>query len=171
MLNVEGRAIRKGHHQEKCKDGSMGSTAPVSTPAMQGLWSCTTSFMSKENLYPAEHQFIHILKDSNDLDKTPYVATTEGFPLYKGSYRTSCNMVPLGFQRNQGDHFISFPIKELDGDIQQAEYVQVILHPNPIIMGLCNDSDKVYTKPLYAVPIFHYDGKLVTRCRSWRCLR
>jgi len=39
--------------------------------------------------------------------------------------------------------------------------VQVILHPNPLIISLHDDSDKVYTKPLYMAPIFHYAGKPV----------
>src|SRR6266581_8400199 len=55
LLNVEGRAIRQSRRQEKHKDGSAGSTAPVSTPATRGPWSRTTSYMSNEDLYPAEH--------------------------------------------------------------------------------------------------------------------
>jgi len=86
LLNVEGQAIHQSHHQEKRKDGSMGSTAPVSTPATHGPWSCTPSRMSEGELYPAEHPFIRTLKDSDDADETPYAATTTGFPLYKGSY-------------------------------------------------------------------------------------
>ncbi len=49
--------------------------------------------------------------------------------------------------------------------------MQVILHPNPIIVGLCDNSDKVYTKPLYAVPIFHYDGKPVYRSEQLETLK
>jgi len=127
--------------------------------------------MSEGELYPAEHQFIRMLKDSDDPDETPYVATTTGFPLYKGSYRTKRNEVPLGFKPNLGDDFISFPIKGPDRDVKQAEYVQVILHPNPIVVGLRDDSDKVYTKPLYAAPIFHYDGKPVYRAQQLERLK
>ncbi len=161
LLNVERRAIRKSRRQEKRKDGSTGSTAPVSTPATRGPWSHNSSYMSEEDLYPAEHPFIRTLKDSDDSNETPYAATTTGFPLYKGSYRTSRDTVPLGFKPNLGDRFISFPITNPKGDIQQAEYVQVILHPNPIVVGLCNNSNKVYTKPLYTTPVFHYNGKAV----------
>ncbi len=89
----------------------------------------------------------------------PYAATTTGFPLYKGSYRTLGKMVPAGFKRNNGDHFIPFPIKEPNGEMKQVEYVQTILHLNPIVVGLCDNSDKVYSKPLYASPVYHYDGK------------
>ncbi len=136
LLNVEGRAVRKSHCQEKRKDGSMGSTAPVSTPATHRLWSCTTSHMSEGDLYPAEHPFIRTLKDSDDMDKTPYTATTTGFPLYKGSYRFKHDEVPLGFKLNRGSDFISFPIKGLDGDTKQAEYPsRCMLHPSFTMMG------------------------------------
>jgi len=161
LLNMEGRAIRKSCRQEKRKDGSVGSTAPISTLATRRPWSRTTSYISEGDLYPAEHPFIRTLQDSGDPNETPYAATTTGFPLYKGSYRSKRDEVPPGFKPNCGDHFISFPITGPDGDVRQAEYVQVILHPNPIIIGLCDDSDKVYTKPLYAAPIFHYNRKPV----------
>ncbi len=171
MLNVEGQAARKSHRQANREAGSAGSAAPAGTPTTRGPWSRTTSYMSEGELYPAEHQFIRMLKDSDDPDETPYVATTTGFPLYKGSYRTKRNEVPLGFKPNLGDDFISFPIKGPDRDVKQAEYVQVILHPNPIVVGLRDDSDKVYTKPLYAAPIFHYDGKPVYRAQQLERLK
>jgi len=161
LLTVEGRTVHKSRRQEKRKDGSTGSTALVSTPATRGPWSRTTSYMSEEEIYPAEHMFIRTLTDSNNPNETPYTATTTGFPLYKGSYRTSRSKIPPGFKQNLGDHFIAFPITNPEGEVRQAEYVQVILHPNPIVVGLRDDSDKVYTKPLYATPVFHYDGKAV----------
>jgi len=170
MLNVEGRAIRKSHRQEKRQDGSTGSTAPVSTPATHSLWSHTTSHMS-EDLYPAEHPFIQNLKDSDDPEETPYAATMTSFPLYKGSYIMRRSKVPPGFMRNDGNHYIAFPIKGLDGDIKQAEYVQIILHLNPIIVGLWEDSDKVYTKLLYAVPLFCYDRKPVYQAQQLEKLK
>jgi len=171
LLNMEGRAIRQSHRQEKRQDGSTGSTAPVSTPTMCGPWSCTTSYRSEGDLYPAEHLFIRTLKDSDNPHKTPYMATTTGFPLYKGSYRIRRNEVPLGFKPNCGDNFIAFPITSPEGDVKQAEYVQVILHPNPIVVGLRDDSDKVYTKPLYAAPIFHYNGKPVYKAQQLEALK
>jgi len=161
LLNVEGRAIRQSRRQEKRKDGSTGSTAPLSTPATRGLWSRTASYMNEDDLYPAEHLFIRALKDSDNPHKTPYTATTTGFPLYKGSYRIKRDEVPPEFKPNCGNDFVSFPITSPEGDVKQAEYVQVILHPNPIVVGLRDDSDKGYTKLLYAAPIFHYDGKPV----------
>jgi len=126
--------------------------------------------MSKD-LYPDEHPFIRILKDTEDPDETPYAATTSGYPLYKGSYQTNANAPPPGFHRNDGDYFISFPIKGPDSSIKQAEYVQVILHPNPIVIGIRDDSDKVFTKPLYVALIFHYDGKPVYRVQELEVLK
>ncbi len=171
LLNMEGRAIHQSCRQEKRKDGSTGSTVPVSTLATRRPWSRTTSYRSEGDLYPAEHLFIRMLKDSDNPHKTPYTATTTGFPLYKGSFRIKRNEVPLGFKPNCGDDFISFPITDLNGDVKQAEYVQVILHPNPIVVGLQDDSSKVYTKPLYAAPIFHYDGKPVYRAEQLETLK
>ena len=37
--------------------------------------------------------------------------------------------------------------------------MQTILHPNLIIVRLQDNSDKVYSKPLYASPIYHYNSK------------
>ena len=170
MLGVEGQAVCKSHRQKEHDDGSEGSTAPVSTPATRGPWSRTNSHMS-EDLYPAEHPFIRNLRDSNDKDETPYAATTEGFPLYKGSYVTHHNKAPPGFKHNNGNHFIAFPIRGPDGDVRQVEYVQVILHLNPIVIGLCSDSNKVYTKPLYATPVFHYDRKPVYKAQELEVLK
>ncbi len=171
LLNVEGQAICQSRCQEKRKDGSTGSTAPVSTPTTRGLWSCTTSYRSEGDLYPAEHLFIRTLHDSDNPHETPYTATTTGFPLYKGSYRSKQDEVPLGFKPNRGSDFISFPITDPDGNVKQAEYVQVILHPNPIVVGLRDDSDKVYTKPLYTAPVFHYDGKPVYQAEQLKKLK
>ncbi len=171
LLNVEGRAICQGRCQEKRKDGSTGSTAPVSTLTTRRPWSRTTSYRSEGDLYPDEHPFIRMLRDSDNPNETPYMATTTSFPLYKGSYHIKRNEVPLRFKPNCGDHFISFPITNLEGEVKQAEYVQVILHPNPIVVGLRDDSDKVYTKPLYAAPIFHYDRKPMYRAEQLEKLK
>ncbi|SRR6266702_673678 len=96
-LEVEGRTICKSRHQEKWAAHSPGSTVPASLLQMQGPWSHTTS-INEEDLYPAEHPFIHILKDSDDWDETPYATTTTGFPLYKGSYHTPNDTILVGFQ-------------------------------------------------------------------------
>src|SRR6266702_613200 len=171
MLKVEGRAFRKSRRQAKRKDGSEGSTAPVSTPATRGPWSRSGSRADGGELSPDEHLFMHHLTDTDSPNETPYAATTTGFPLYKGSYVTKSGAIPPGFQRNKGDHFISFPITSPEGDVRQAQYVQVVMHPNPFVIGIRDDSDKVYTAPLYAAPIFHYDGKPVYRAQELEFLK
>ncbi len=121
--------------------------------------------MREEDLYPAEHIFIRMLKDSDDPNETPYTATTSGFPLYKGSYGVSSSsrgQAPLGFVHNCGDQYIPYPIQgPHDNKVQQAQYVQTIMGPNPLVVGLRDDSDKVYSKPLYATPIYSFNGKPV----------
>ncbi len=55
--------------------------------------------------------------------------------------------------------------------MKQAEYIQTIMHPNPIVVGLRDDSDKVYSKPLYASPIYHYDRKPVYTVQELEVLK
>ncbi len=171
LLSVEGRAIHKSRRQKKREVSSTGSTAPVSTPATRGPWSRDSSRMSTQELYPDEHLFMRTTKDTQDPRETPYATTTSGYPLYKGSYTTTHLTVPPGFVRNNGDHYVSFPIMSPDGVTKQAEYVQVVMHPNPFVIGLRDNSEKVYTTPLYAAPIFHYDGKPVYKAQDLEFLK
>jgi len=121
--------------------------------------------MREEDLYPAEHIFIRTLKDTDDPNKTPYTATTSGYPLYKGSYGISSSasgLTPPGFHHNHGDHFILYPIQgPHDMEVKQAQYVQTIMGPNPLVIGLRDNTDKVYSKPLYANPIYSFGSKPV----------
>ncbi len=159
QLTVEGRAIYKSRSQEKRREGSPGSTAPPSTPATRGPWSHTTSIW---DWYPDEHPFIKNSRDSDDLNETPYTLTTSGYPLYKRSYMSAAlqQRDPIGFHSNRGNHYIDYPIR-LPGEptTQQATYTQAIMAPNPLVIVLQSDSDKVFSKPLYALPVYLYDGK------------
>jgi len=114
--------------------------------------------------YPDEHPFIRNTTDSDDLNETPYSLTTAGFPLYKGSYIT-CKLddgAPLRFKRNEEINYIDFPIQQpQEAQMQQAQYMQAIMAPNPLVVALRDDTNKVFSKPLYAAPIYKYDGKLV----------
>jgi len=67
---------------------------------------------------------------------------------------------PIGFNTNKGAHYIDYPIR-LPGEstTQQASYTQAIMAPNPLVIALRNDSDKVFSKPLYASLSYTYDGK------------
>ncbi len=37
--------------------------------------------------------------------------------------------------------------------------MQAIMAPNPLVIALRKDSDKVFSKPLYASPVYAFDGK------------
>src|SRR6266702_6297851 len=43
--------------------------------------------------------------------------------------------------------------------LRQANYTQAIMAPNPLVVGLHQDSDKVFSKPLYASPVYKFEGK------------
>ncbi len=121
--------------------------------------------MREEDLYPAEHPFIQTLKESDNPNETPFTTTTSGFPLYKGSYLNRSHQsdaAPEGFHHNRGNQFISYPIWAAHSEeVQQAQYVQAIMSPNLLMIGLHNDTNKVYSKLLYASPIYQYNGKLI----------
>jgi len=156
---VEGGAVRASRAQEKRREGSLGSTAPPSTPAMGGPWSRTTS---TRDWYPDEHPFIKNYRDSDDPDETPYALTTSGYPLYKRAYMPAAvqGRDPIGFKRNQGAHFIDYPIRlPSETATQQADYTQAIMAPNPLVIALHRDSDKVFSRPLYASAVYAFDGK------------
>ncbi len=129
----------------------------------------------EEDLYPVEHIFVRTLKDTDNPNETPYTATTSSYPLYKGSYgilSSSKGKAPLGFVHNCGDQYISYPIQGLHSNkVQQAQYVQTIMGPNPLVIGLRNDTDKVYSKPLYATLIYNFDGKPVYTIQELEVLK
>ncbi len=87
---------------------------------------------------------------------------TTGYPLYKRSYMPTAlqKQDPIGFYPNKGNHYIDYPI-HLPGEstTQQAHYTQAIMAPNLLVIALRSDSDKVFSKPLYATPIYAFDGK------------
>jgi len=156
---VERGAVCTSRAQEKHRESSLGSTAPPSTPAMRGPWSRTTSL---KDWYPDEHPFIKNYRDSDDPNETPYSLTTTGYPLYKRSYMPAAlqKQEPIGFNLNRGNHYIDYPIRlPHESTTQQAHYTQAIMAPNPLVVALRQDSDKVFSKPLYASPVYAFDGK------------
>ncbi len=67
---------------------------------------------------------------------------------------------PIGFNTNHGAHYIDYPIRlPQESTTQQAHYTQAIMSPNPLVIGLRKDSDKVFSKPLYAAPVYRFDSK------------
>ncbi len=158
---VEGRAVHQSRIQEKHRQSSLGSTAPADTSEEGGPWSHTTSLM---DWYPAEHPFIWNTCDTDNPNETPYSLTTDRYPLYKKSYMLALmsRHTPVGFKANCRKHFIDFPIHQPSKTTtQQAHYTQAIMAPNPLVVALCKDTDKVYSKPLYASPVYKFNGKPV----------
>ncbi len=153
QYTVEGGAICKSHVQEKRHEGSLGSTVLASTPATRGPWSRTTSL---RDWYPDEHPFIKNYHDSD--------LTTNGYPLYKKSYMPAmmqrCD--PIRFNPNTGAQYIDYLIRlPHKATTQQAHYMQAIMAPNPLVVALRKDTNKVFSKPLYASLVYWFDGKLV----------
>ncbi len=157
--SVEGGAVCKSRIQEKRHESSLGGATPASTPASRGPWSCTTSL---HDWYPDEHPFIKNQRDTDDPNETPYTMTTSGYPLYKWSYMPTVmqRCEPLGFNTNDGVNYINYPIHlPHETTMVQAHYTQAIMAPNPLVVVLRTDSDKVFSKPLYATPVYKFEGK------------
>ncbi len=67
---------------------------------------------------------------------------------------------PVGFKPNWGVHYIDYPIHQPHKKTaQQAHYTQAIMAPNPLVVVLWRDINKVYSKLLYAAPVYLYEGK------------
>ncbi len=156
---VEGGAVCASRVQEKRRESSPGSTAPPSTLATGGPWSRTTSL---RDWYPDEHPFIKNYRDSDNPNETPYALTTTSYTLYKRSYMPAAlqKQDPIGFNLNRGSHYIDYPIRlPHESTTQQAHYTQAIMAPNPLVIALRQDSDKVFSKPLYASLVYAFNGK------------
>ncbi|KAH9160292.1 hypothetical protein EDB89DRAFT_2082058 [Lactarius sanguifluus] len=53
----------------------------------------------------------------------------------------------------------SYSRRQVLGVTTQAPYIQVVMNPDPIVLALAVDSDKTYSKPLYAEPHVRERGK------------
>ena len=156
---VEGRAAAAG---EDAAAG--GATPPLADPHWDGPEEDTPDD------YPAAHPLIRSTTDTDDPRETPYSLNTDGSPMYKrdlgvlgpGSHQplvTINTRVPSGFKANTGADYIPFRITSPDGVEREARYHQVIMGPDPMVVGIINESDKVYARPLYAAPHYNYGGK------------
>jgi len=156
---VERGAVHKSHVQEKWCESSSGGAMPASTAALKGPWSRTTSL---RDWYPDEHPFIKNQRDTDNPNKTLYTMTTSGYLLYKRSYMPAMMQKhePLGFNTNSGANYIDYPIHlPQETTTWQVHYTQAIMAPNPLVVALRTDTDKVFSKPLYAAPVYKFDGK------------
>jgi hypothetical protein len=155
-----GRPTVEGPAARACPGGAANAQAESSrvTAVARGP--------SEEELYPAEHPFIQ-LEPVTLPDDTPHICATDGTPLFKGNvghtllhayshpaaphHHTRPDHALPGFVHNQGDQYVSF-VTTHDGVRQQVDFVQTILTPDPLVIGLRKDTDFVFAKPLHATP-------------------
>src|SRR6266702_5064871 len=159
QLAVEGGAIRKSRVQEKQREGSSGGATPASTAELRGPWSHATSL---RDWYPDEHPFVKNQRDTDNLDETPYTMTMSGYLLYKRSYMPTMMQwrEPIGFNTNDRVNYIDYPIHlPHETTTRQAHYTQAIMAPNLLVVALHTDTNKVFSKPLYAAPVYKFEGK------------
>ena len=62
---------------------------------------------------------------------------------------------PPGFHLNIGARYLHCPIT-VRGVTRQAKYIQIIMGPNPMVLGVIDESDLVYPRPLYATPFLTF---------------
>jgi len=156
---MEGGAVRASCVQEKRHEDSLGGATPASMTASRGPWSRATSL---RDWYPDEHPFIKNQRNTDDPNKTPYAMTTSRYPLYKRSYMPAVmqRREPLGFNMNDRVNYIDYPIRlPHEMTTRQVHYTQAIMAPNPLVVALHTDTDKVFSKPLYASLVYKFEGK------------
>jgi hypothetical protein len=154
-------------------EGGAAATSAAEGTADATLAAATLNWDAAEDApddYPATHPLILSTTDTDNPRETPYSLNTDGTPMYKRDLgvlgaRTHQppvilnTQVPSGFKRNAGADYIPFRIVSPDGAEREARYHQVIMGPDPMVVGIIDESDKVYARPLYAAPLYHYDGK------------
>jgi len=88
--------------------------------------------------------------------------TTSGYLLYKRLYMPAMmqRREPIRFNTNDGVNYIDYPIHlPHETTTRQVHYTQAIMAPNPLVVALRTDTDKVFSKPLYAVLMYKFEGK------------
>ncbi len=115
----------------------------------------------QRNYYPAEHTHITYRQIAND---TPHAQTTEGNNMYHATVQVGRTHgppvnwhlnAPPGFHLNSRPRYIPCPIR-VNGVTRQAKYIQVIMGPNPMVIGVIDELDLVYPRPLYATPFLTF---------------
>jgi len=151
---VEGRTVRESRSGEAREARSEGTTAAEDMgPADEDD--------EQRDYYPAEHTHITYGQIADD---TPHAQTTEGQNMYRATVRVGrthgpavnwCMNAPPGFHLNAGPRYIPCPIRT-NGVTRQAKYIQTIMGPNPMVLGVIDESDLVYPRPLYATPLLTF---------------
>jgi hypothetical protein len=65
--------------------------------------------------------------------------------------RTRPDQPPPGFVHNRGDQYVPF-VTTHNNVRRQVDFVQTIFTANPLVIGICTDTDLVFAKPLHATP-------------------
>jgi hypothetical protein len=127
----------------------------------------------EEELFPAEHPFIQ-LEPAMLPDDTPHICATDSTPLFKGNVShallhayshpsTLCrqaqpNQALPSFVHNRSDSYVPF-ITTYNGVRQPVNFVQTILTPDPLVVGIRKDSDFVFAKPLHTTPEYVFGAR------------
>src|SRR6202012_5322478 len=170
---LEGTTAGNGSPAE---EEDVGSARPVARDSTEAVYEQPEGSLAQ--WYPAEHPFVLTATDTDDPRETPYACDTVGRALHRGDVRTDApplhptlhlhhltgpaRAAPHGYTHNRGDKFIHFPITEVvngQAVTRQIAFHQVVMNADPLVLGLLEDSEKVYSKPLYAEPQVREAGK------------
>src|SRR6202012_2257432 len=170
---LEGTTAGNGSPAE---EEDVGSARPVARDSTEAVYEQPEGSLAQ--WYPAEHPFVLTATDTDDPRETPYACNPVGRALHRGDVRTDApplhptlrlrhltgpaRAAPHGYVHNRGDKFIHFPITEVvngQAVTRQIAFHQVVMNADPLVLGLVEDSEKVYSKPLYAEPQVREAGK------------
>jgi len=152
-----------GMEEQAVRTGSRGTTGEVTSEGMTQVGDPGLADEDDEHrdYYPAEHTHISYGHIAND---TPHAQTTKGNNMYRATVQVGRTHgppvnwrlnAPPGFHLNAGPWYIPCPIR-IRGVTRQAKYIQVIMGPNPMVLGVIDKSDLVYPRPLYATPFLTF---------------
>jgi hypothetical protein len=127
----------------------------------------------EEELFPAEHPFIR-LEPATLPDDMPYVCATDSTLLFKGNishmllhayshpsaprHQARPDQPLPGFVHNRSNSYVPF-ITTYNGVRQPVNFIQTILTPDPLVVGIHKDSDFVFAKPLHATPEYIFGAR------------
>jgi hypothetical protein len=150
-------------------EGPATHTRPGSTTSMQTTGDRVVTIArdpGEEELFQAEHPFIR-LEPAMLPNDTPHICATDSTPLFKGNISNAllhayahpsapcCQARPdqslPSFVQNRGNNYVPF-ITTYNSIRQPVNFVQTILTPDPLVVGIRKDSDFVFAKPLHATP-------------------
>ncbi|KAH9019781.1 hypothetical protein EDB85DRAFT_2153517 [Lactarius pseudohatsudake] len=102
----------------------------------------------------------NLLRQSSPYSKRPLRRSVTPHPHVRLRYiGGSTRHAPHRYKHNQGEDFINYPITDAQGVTRQVTFIQVVMGPDPLVLGLMDDSEKVYSRPLYAEPKVLEKGK------------